>query len=139
MLLVQNTLNDLSTLIGFASVSSDSKQKESIYDCADWLVKHFKQIGLQHAALYKTSSHPVVFAEHKVHPALPTILFYGHYDVQPAEIINQWHTPPFKAVIKDDYIYGRGASDDKGQFFIHIKAAEQLLNHHKPLPVNVKF
>ena len=139
MLSVQKTLDDLGTLIGFASVSSDSKQKESIDNCADWLVKHLKQIGLQHTALYETSSHPVVFAEHKVHPALPTILFYGHYDVQPAEIINQWHTPPFKAVIKGNYIYGRGASDDKGQLFIHIKAVEQLLNHNKPLPVNVKF
>src|SRR4051812_44388844 len=139
MLSVQKTLDDLGTLIGFASVSSDSKRKESINNCADWLVKHFKQVGIQHAVLYKTNSHPVVFAEHKVNPSLPTILFYGHYDVQPAETISQWHTPPFKAVIKGDYIYGRGASDDKGQFFIQIKAVEQLLSNNKPLPVNVKF
>ncbi|MBV9963190.1 MAG: dipeptidase [Parafilimonas sp.] len=138
MISAQKTLNELSELIGFASVSSNDTQAQAIYNCAEWLVNHFKYIGIEHAGLYKTSSHPVVFAHHIIDPALPTILFYGHYDVQPADPVNKWHTRPFKAVIKGEYIYGRGASDDKGQMFIHIKAVEKLLRQ-KQLPVNVKF
>lgn len=133
----QKMIEELAEFIGFASVSS-RPQNPAIIDCANWLVQHFKSIGMQQAVAYKTGSHPVVYASHHIHPSAPTILFYGHYDVQPDDPADKWNTLPFEAVVKGNYIYGRGASDDKGQVFIHIKAVEQLLIL-KTLRVNVKF
>lgn len=132
-------IDQLKTFINFASISADEKQKKNIYACAEWLVHHLLSIGLQNAKMYYTSSHPVVYAEYLTHPSNQTILFYGHYDVQPIDPINKWHNPPFQPVIKDDFIYGRGSSDDKGQLFIHVKAVEQLLKSGNSLPINIKF
>jgi acetylornithine deacetylase/succinyl-diaminopimelate desuccinylase-like protein len=132
-------LNQLKEFIAFSTVSSDEKSWQQMLLCVQWLRKHFIEIGMRRVNIFSTSANPVVYAEYLVNPSFKTVLFYGHYDVQPADPVNKWHSPPFKAVIKDNYIYGRGASDDKGQLFIHIKAVEKLLKSGKPLPVNIKF
>ena len=134
----ESIIKELSTLISFATISSDESRRPAIVNCARWLQQHFYSIGMQKAEVYSTSSHPVVYAEHITHPSRKTILFYGHYDVQPIDPVEKWNTPPFKAVVKGNFICGRGASDDKGQMFIHIKAVEKLLGN-KALPVNIKF
>ena len=135
----QKALSELSELLSFDTISNNSKQKAAMYNCAKWLERHFKSIGMQYAITYETSVHPVVYAEYIVNPSYKTILFYGHYDVQPVDPISKWNSPPFKAVIKGNYIYGRGASDDKGQFFIHVKAVEKIINEKKQPPINIKF
>ena len=132
-------MDGLSEFISFPTVSSNSNNKKDIIDCAGWLKKHLIMIGMQNVQLFSTTSHPVAFASCIINPAFKTVLFYGHYDVQPAEPFEQWHTPPFEATVKGNYIYGRGASDDKGQLFIHIKAVESILKNTGSLPVNVKF
>lgn len=135
----RNILNDLRRFMAYPTISSEVVRQQSMYECAAWLVDHLYAIGLQKAELCQTSAHPLVYAEYQVHPSLPTLLFYGHYDVQPVDPLNKWDTPPFKAAIKGDYIVGRGASDDKGQLFIHIKAVEDLLQGRQSDQVNIKF
>ncbi len=135
----ESILAELNEFISYPTISSDDKNKQAILQCAKWLARHFKSIGMQKAEIYRTSSHPVVYAEYITDLSLKTILFYGHYDVQPIDPIEKWHTLPFKAVIRENYIYGRGSSDDKGQLFIHVKAIESLLKKNERLPVNVKF
>src|SRR6266487_5657629 len=110
----ESILEELIKFISYPTISSDEKNKQAILQCAEWLTRHLNLVGMQKAQIYTTSSHPVVYSEYITHPSLKTILFYGHYDVQPVDPLNKWHTPPFKAVIKGDYIYGRGSSDDKG-------------------------
>lgn len=132
-------LKQLKEFIAFETVSSDENSREQLLLCAQWLRQHFIEIGMQKVMLFHTASNPVIYAEYLVDPSFKTILFYGHYDVQPVDPISKWYSPPFKAIIKNDCIYGRGASDDKGQLFIHIKAVERLLKCGSPLPVNVKF
>lgn len=136
---VQHILHHLQQFISYPSISSDKHKKEQIAACAKWLKDHLLSVGMHHAQIFETSAHPVVYAGYKVQAFLPTILFYGHYDVQPVDPLNKWETSPFNATIKGDYMYGRGASDDKGQLFIHIKAVEDLIKKTGSLPVNVKF
>ena len=131
-------IEELKEFLRFPSISADSAQKTSVLDCARWLCQHLKKIGLQKVELHATPLHPVVYAEQISNPAYKTILFYGHYDVQPVDPLKQWTNPPFQPVIKNDYLYARGASDDKGQLFVHIKAIEELLREEKKLPVNIK-
>ncbi|HKR04878.1 MAG TPA: dipeptidase [Bacteroidia bacterium] len=135
----KNVLTDLKKLISFPSVSAQSKYKQAINNCAEWLSRYLNQSGLPTAGIYQTNLHPIVYGERNENKNLPTILLYGHYDVQPADPENEWSSPPFKPVIKNNYIYGRGASDDKGQLFIHIQAVRKLLKAKGRLPVNVKF
>jgi acetylornithine deacetylase/succinyl-diaminopimelate desuccinylase-like protein len=132
-------LFDLKEFIAFPSVSHHPWQRQSLVDCAAWLAGHLYEVGMKRVKVFPTSSYPVVYAEYSVDKDLPTVLFYGHYDVQPADPLGKWVTPPFRPVIMGDYIIGRGASDDKGQLFIHIKAVEKLLRRTQSLPVNVKF
>ena len=136
---VNNYLNDLATFVSFPTISSDSSNKKAMHDCANWLAKHLRRIGMQKVRVFTTKGHPLVFAEYIKHPSYKTILFYGHYDVQPVDPVDKWKTPPYKLAVKEDYMYGRGCSDDKGQLFIHIKAVERLLKQNKGVPVNVKF
>src|SRR5881398_2046394 len=121
----ERILSELKRFISFQTISSNEKNRQDILQCAGWLAQHLNSIGLYKTRIYKTSSHPVVYAEYITNPSFQTILFYGHYDVQPVEPIGKWLTHPFEAVIKGNYIYGRGSSDDKGQVFIHIKAVEE--------------
>ncbi|GAB3641433.1 dipeptidase [Spirosoma arcticum] len=131
-------VRQLRQLIAFPSISTDKRYAGAVKDCATWLAEHLKRIGLRNVTLFPTQLHPVVYAERVENPRLPTLLIYGHYDVQPVEPLNAWTVPPFEGVIKGNKLYGRGASDDKGQFFAHLKAIEQILDTHKKLPINVK-
>ena len=118
--------------------SANPDHKDDLHRAAQWLVQYCQNIGLQ-ARILPTSGAPVVFAEHCPYPNLPTLLIYGHYDVQPVDPIEQWHTPPFDPTIKGDMIYARGADDDKGQFFSFLKAMEIIYSKTGSLPGNYKI
>jgi acetylornithine deacetylase/succinyl-diaminopimelate desuccinylase-like protein len=135
----QDILRDLKHFISYPTISSDPRRRQMMSACAAWLRAHLNTIGMQRAEIFETATHPVVYAEYKVSPFQPTVLFYGHYDVQPADPLHKWDNPPFDAAVKGNYIFGRGASDDKGQLFIHISAIGKLLKERNGLPVNVKF
>lgn len=126
-------------LLRIPSVSTDSKHKEDVYSAAEYLTDQMKKIGLDEVKLHKTPGHPIITAEKCPHEDRPTILIYGHYDVQPSDPDHLWKTPPFEPTVKDGRVYARGASDDKGQSFTHIKAVESYLKTGTELPVNVKF
>lgn len=131
-------LNELFEILSIPSVSS---QKENIPDmqrCAEKLSQMLIAAGAQKAQVYPTTGHPVVYAERVVDPKLKTVLVYGHYDVQPVDPINLWKSDPFKPEIRDGAIYGRGANDDKGQTFMHVKVLEYLVKE-KRQKHNIKF
>jgi len=126
-------------LLKIPSISTDPAYKEDVKQAGEWVVADMTRIGLD-AELIKTQRHPLVYAEWLgAGEDKPTILFYGHYDVQPASLEDGWDTEPFEPTEKDGFIYARGVSDDKGQFFIHVKAVESILTSYGELPVNVKF
>jgi acetylornithine deacetylase/succinyl-diaminopimelate desuccinylase-like protein len=125
-------------LLSFESVSAKSEHKKDMTSCANWLARHLKTIGFK-AKVCPTGGHPLVFAEYLVDPGATTILYYGHYDVQPPEPLELWKSPPFKPVVRDGYFYARGSTDDKGQTFAHIKGLEAVLKATGGLPVNVKM
>lgn len=133
-------VDELKTLVRFPSVSTQPDHNRDIEACAAWVAKHFRHIGLD-TKLHKTAGHPIVVARspRSSRPDAPTVLIYGHYDVQPPEPFELWKTPPFEPVVRDGELFGRGASDNKGQFFSHVKAVEAYLKTHTPLPVNVTF
>ncbi|MEX2601162.1 MAG: dipeptidase [Balneolaceae bacterium] len=130
--------DELFQLLRIPSISTDSGFKADIRKAADFLTNHLRQIGLETVELHETPGHPIVFASHMVQKELPTVLIYGHYDVQPPDPEEEWKTPPFDPVVKEKRVYARGASDDKGQSFTHIKALEAYLSTGQKLPVNVK-
>ena len=130
-------LNELFDLLKIPSVSADSKYKEDVKNCATAVQQHLLAAGCDVAEICPTPGHPIVYGEKIVDPALPTVLVYGHYDVQPADPLNLWTSGPFEPVIKDGKIYARGACDDKGQMFMHIKALEVMAKTNT-LPCNVK-
>lgn len=135
---IQKYLEEYKTLLRFRSISADPVQKKSVAACANWIHHFLKKAGMSRVNLFSTGSHPVVYAEHTIDPRYKTILFYGHYDVQPAGPLAQWKYPPFEPVVHDNYIYARGASDDKGQLFIQLKAIEQVLKNRGLYRVNIK-
>ncbi|MDD3522241.1 MAG: dipeptidase, partial [Bacteroidales bacterium] len=131
-------LDELFTLLRIPSVSSQKEHKEHMQQCAQQYVVYLMESGADRAEIYPTQGHPVIYAEKIIDPQKPTVLVYGHYDVQPVDPIELWETPPFKPGIRDGAIYARGADDDKGQSFMHIKAFEYLVSRNE-LPCNVKF
>lgn len=131
-------ISELKDFISFPTISSDSSKKKDIQRCAEWLATHLKKTGLKKVKIFQTRLHPLVYAEYFFNPELPTVLFYGHYDVQPTLPLQQWKLEPFSPVVKGDYIYGRGSADDKGQMFIHVKAIEEVLRNSGKPPVNIK-
>lgn len=131
-------LNELIEILRIPSVSADPKYKEEVARMASVLKDKLLKIGVDKAQIMPTKGHPVVYAEKIIDPSKPTILVYGHYDVQPADPLELWHSEPFNPVIKDDKIYARGACDDKGQVFMHV-AAVDLMIQNNILPCNVKF
>jgi acetylornithine deacetylase/succinyl-diaminopimelate desuccinylase-like protein len=131
-------LNELFDLLRIPSVSADSKHKEDVRKAANYVKAKLEEAGADQVTLVETKGHPIVFGEKIVNPSLPTVLVYGHYDVQPADPLNLWHSPAFEPVVKDGKIYSRGACDDKGQFYMHIKAFEIMVKQ-KALSCNVKF
>lgn len=129
---------ELFSLLRIPSVSSDRNHVSDMKLCADRLVELLLQAGATEAAVYPTAGHPVVFGQRIVDEKLPTVLVYGHYDVQPVDPIELWKSDPFEPEIRDGAIYGRGANDDKGQLFMHLKAFEYMVASGK-LHHNVKF
>ena len=132
-------LRELQQLVAFPSISTDPAFAPAVRACAGWLAGHLQRIGLDGVRVFETARHPIVFAEKRVSPQLPTLLIYGHYDVQPVAPATAWTVAPFGGLIRDNRLYGRGASDDKGQFFSHVKALDLQLRSGRPLPVNVKL
>jgi acetylornithine deacetylase/succinyl-diaminopimelate desuccinylase-like protein len=133
-------LTELKEFLALPSVSALPDHQPDMQRTAQWLVDQFTTIGLHHAKINPTSGHPVVTAEWlEAGPDKPTVLIYGHYDVQPVDPIELWHSDPFKAEVRDNYLYGRGTSDDKGQTFIHAKTLESFFKTSGKLPVNVKL
>ena len=130
--------DELFSLLRIPSVSSLDEHKPDMMRCAQRLTELLKEAGADHAGIYPTSGHPVVFASRTVDPSLSTVLVYGHYDVQPVDPIELWYSDPFEPEIRDGAIYARGANDDKGQLFMHVKAFEYLSRTGK-LRHNVKF
>lgn len=130
-------LDELLALLRIPSVSADSKFKDDVRRAAEFVKEKLSAAGLDKASLYETPGHPVVYAEKIVDPTKPTVLVYGHYDVQPADPYELWYTPPFEPTIRNERIFARGACDDKGQFYMHIKAIETMMATDG-LPCNVK-
>lgn len=122
----------------FPSVSTDSRHKADVEACADFLIAKFARMGLA-AEKHPTPKHPVVVARSEPKPDRPTVLIYGHYDVQPVDPVAEWDTPPFEPTLKGDKIFCRGATDNKGQHFAHMLGVEETLKEHGDLPVNVIF
>jgi len=131
-------LNELKELLRIPSVSTKSEHKADIERAARWVAEKLRAAGLENIEIVPTKLHPLVYGESLRAPGKPTILFYGHYDVQPAEPLDLWTTPAFEPSVRNGNIYGRGTADDKGQVHIHIKALEALKNLHGKLPLNVK-
>jgi acetylornithine deacetylase/succinyl-diaminopimelate desuccinylase-like protein len=131
-------LEELKRFVRFASVSAQSAHAADVRACAGWLAGHLKEIGMAGVRVIATPRHPIVYAEWNRAPGRPTVLIYGHYDVQPPDPLQEWTTPPFEPTVRGPYLYGRGACDDKGQLFAHVKALERFLKTTGRLPVNVK-
>jgi acetylornithine deacetylase/succinyl-diaminopimelate desuccinylase-like protein len=135
----QRHLSQLSELLRIPSVSTDAERREDIGRAAAWVKARLLEAGATSAAIHPTEGHPVVYGEWLGAPGRPTVLVYGHYDVQPADPLDLWTTPPFEPSIRDGRIYARGATDDKGQLSIHVNALEAHLRTSGRCPVNVKF
>lgn len=131
-------LKELFELLRIPSVSADSKYKDDVQKAADFISKNLIAAGAEKVEICQTKGHPIVYGEKIIDASLPTVLVYGHYDVQPADPLDLWHSPPFEPVIKDEKIYARGSCDDKGQVFMHMKAFESMMKN-QALPCNVKF
>lgn len=132
-------LEELKQLLKIQSVSSSSAHKKEMNKAAEWLAAALEKAGLEHVQVMDTEGNPVVYGDWLHAPGKPTALVYGHYDVQPAEPLELWETPPFEPTIRDGKIYARGATDDKAQLFMHIKTVEAYLRTVGALPVNIKF
>ncbi len=134
----QRFLDELFELLRIPSVSADKKFRSDVLRAADFLKNKFEAAGADNIEVCETAGYPIVYADKIVDPSLPTVLVYGHYDVQPADPYELWDSEPFNPVIKGDKIIARGAADDKGQMYIHVKAFEMMM-HNKDVPCNIKF
>jgi acetylornithine deacetylase/succinyl-diaminopimelate desuccinylase-like protein len=132
-------LEGLKTFLRIPSISTLSEHKPDIRRAAEFVRSELEKAGLDQAQLIEGKGNPLVYAEWLLAPGKPTLLLYGHYDVQPPDPLDEWKSPPFEPVIRNDNIYARGACDDKGQTYILIKAVEGLLKQRGRLPINVKF
>ncbi len=130
---------DLFELLRIPSVSADSAHDDDTRRCCNTLADHIRGFGVEHVEVVETGGHPAVLASHGSDPDKPTVLVYGHYDVQPPDPIELWDTPPFEPTVKDGHIFARGANDDKGQMMMHVKAVESFLASGTDLPVNLKL
>jgi acetylornithine deacetylase/succinyl-diaminopimelate desuccinylase-like protein len=133
----QTALDQLSEFLRIPSVSADSAFKPQMLKCADWLKQSMIEAGLK-AQIFETPGHPIVYGERIEDPSLPTVLVYGHYDVQPPDPIDLWTSAPFEPTVRDGKLFARGATDDKGQLFTHLKSLEAWVQVTGRLPVNVK-
>lgn len=131
-----SALEDLLTCLRFPSVSTDSKHRSDVRACAEWLKSKLSGMGLT-AELHETPGHPILVAKNRHLPGRRTVLLYGHYDVQPAEPLNEWLSPAFEPTLRDGRIYCRGATDNKGQLIAHVSGLAETLSHEGDLPVNL--
>lgn len=131
-------LEELLALLRIPSISAKSEHNGDMITCAQAVEQALKQAGAPVTKIYETAGHPIVYGEMITDPSFPTVLVYGHYDVQPADPLELWHSSPFDPTIKDGKIYARGACDDKGQFYMHVKALE-IMTQTKSLCTNIKF
>ncbi|MBS1505036.1 MAG: dipeptidase [Bacteroidetes bacterium] len=134
----QRFLDELFDLLRIPSVSADSRHKADVRKAAEYIVQKLKDAGAEAVQLCETKGHPIVYGEKIINPSLPTVLVYGHYDVQPPDPLNLWTSPPFEPVIKEGKIFARGSCDDKGQVYMHLKAFEAMMKLNQ-LSCNVKF
>lgn len=132
-------LSELKDLLAISSISALPDHKEDVQKAANWVADALSHIGMEKVEVYQTKGHPVVYGEWLKAEGKPTVLIYGHYDVQPVDPLHLWDSPPFEAEIRDEKLYARGASDDKGQAFMHVKALQAILETTGTLPINVKF
>ena len=132
-------VDELKTFLAIPSISALPQHTGDVRRCSEWTVEELRRIGLQNVRLIETPGYPVVYGDWLGAPGAPTILFYGHYDVQPVDPLDLWESPPFEATVREGEIYARGAADDKGQIFMHFKAVEAVIKQMGRLPVNIKF
>jgi acetylornithine deacetylase/succinyl-diaminopimelate desuccinylase-like protein len=132
-------LDELKELIAIPSISTNLENKADVLRCAEWISGHLRTIGMQNVGIFSTNGHPIVYAESPPVPGNPTLLLYGHYDVQPVDPLDLWTSPPFELTKRGENIYARGTADDKGQVFIHLKGIEAYLKNEGALPINLKL
>ena len=131
-------VHELTEYLAIPSISALPQHKADVRRAAEWTRDELTRVGLENARIEETPGHPIVYGEWLHAEGAPTILFYGHYDVQPVDPLDLWETPPFEASVRDGEIYARGAADDKGQIFMHFKAIEAHMKQNGRLPVNMK-
>ena len=132
-------VEELKGYLAIPSISALPQHQPDVRRCAEWTAQELERIGMQNVRLIETPGNPVVYADWLGAAGAPTMLFYGHYDVQPVDPLDLWTSPPFEATVRDGEIYARGSADDKGQIFMHIKAIEAWLKQTGSLPVNIKI
>ena len=132
-------VEELKDYLAIPSISALPQHAADVRKAAEWTADAIRTAGLQNVRLIDTPGHPVVYGDWMGAPGKPTILSYGHYDVQPVDPLNFWTTPPFEATVRDGEIFARGSADDKGQVFMHIKAVEAHLKKCLRLPFNFHF
>ena len=135
----ENYIDELKEFLSIPSISTLPENKKDILKCAQFVSDKLKGAGMSRVEIFKTEGHPVVYGEWLGAPGKPTVLVYGHYDVQPVDPVELWNSPPFEPVIKDGKIFARGATDDKGQLFMHIKSVEAFFKITGSLPLNIKY
>lgn len=131
-------LKELAEFIKIESISTNDEFKSKVANAAEWAAEHLRKIGIENVSLIDTGGHPVVYGDFLKKPGAPTVLIYGHYDVQPVDPIELWNTPPFETIVKDDYVFGRGTSDMKGQVMATLNAIESVIKTGS-FPINLKF
>ncbi|MFK7908229.1 MAG: dipeptidase [Chitinophagales bacterium] len=134
----QRFLDELFDLLRIPSISADGKYKEAVHQAGEFVLNKLIESGADNVEMIETAGHPIVYGEKIIDKSLPTVLVYGHYDVQPPDPLDLWTTPPFEPTIRNEKIYARGACDDKGQMYSHLKAFETMMKTDS-LPCNVKF
>ena len=132
-------VTELKEYLAIPSISALPAHAADVRRCAEWTAAEMRRVGLQNVRLIETPGNPVVYGDWIGAPGAPTILFYGHYDVQPVDPVELWDSPPFEATVRDGELYARGSADDKGQVFMHLKAVEAYLKQLGRLSVNIKF
>ena len=134
----ENYLEEYYSFLRLPSVSTDDRYKQKLEECAHWLVEKLTSIGLE-TQLVPTRGHPIVWARNKHQPGRRTVLIYGHYDVQPPDPLELWDSPPFEPVLKNGYVFARGATDNKGQILSHIIGIQETIKQNGDLPVNLQL
>src|SRR3954463_4549062 len=132
-------VEELKQYLAIPSISALPQHQADVKRCAEWTADEMRRIGMQNVRSIETPGFPVVYGDWLGAGGAPTILFYGHYDVQPVDPVDLWESPPFEATVRDGELYARGAADDKGQVFMHFKAVEAYMKEAGALPLNMKF